>query len=334
MYRQDFISVNPLKNIKPLSEHKDKEFPCRALTEDEVNRLITMTINAEKRCGLTGYERSLVYRLALNTGLRFKEIYTLKRRDFIFGEINYVSVSSSNTKNQKPDECPFNPELAKDLKQYFDSQLAMPQTKAFSGMHKDSGSEQLLPDLELAKIEIVNDKGKIDFHSLRHTFGTMAALAGVGTEKLQKMMRHSDINLTMKYYVHIGISDKAKAVEKLPPIRMLKQKEAKTGTMDVPECHDEFLTLNPPKIQKNPANSNMLGFLRKEDIENVMSCKINNLQEVEAIRPRGFGPLTYGLEIRCSIQLSYGRLTSKVGVVYQLPWVVVNSFSLQLRAKY
>ncbi len=72
-------------------------------------------------------------------------------------------------------------------------------------MHKDSGSEQLLPDLELGIIDVVTDEGKIDFHSLRHTFGTMAAPAGVGVEKLQKMMRHSDINLTMKCYVHIHI---------------------------------------------------------------------------------------------------------------------------------
>ncbi len=78
--------------------------------------------------------------------------------------------------------------------------------------------------------------------------------------------------------------------------------------MDVLECHSKNLSVNSIKTHKNPVNSGFWGFSRKEDLENVMSCKIYNLQEVEAIRPRGFGPLTYGLEIRCSIQLSYGRL--------------------------
>ena len=91
----------------------------------------------------------------------------------------------------------------------------------------------------------------------------MAALAGVSPQELQKMMRHSDINLTMKYYVHIGVSDKAKAVNKLPPIQILKQKQAKTGTMDIPEINNENLSENPIKIQQNRAQMRFAKSMKK-----------------------------------------------------------------------
>ena len=39
---------------------------------------------------------------------------------------------------------------------------------------------------------------------------------------------------------------------------------------------------------------------------------LKNFKE-RVVRPRGFEPLTYGLEGRCSIQLSYGRIGTKGG---------------------
>jgi len=38
---------------------------------------------------------------------------------------------------------------------------------------------------------------RVDFHSLRHTFGTMFSLSGVTPRVAMDLMRHRDMRLTM-----------------------------------------------------------------------------------------------------------------------------------------
>ena len=56
----------------------------------------------------------------------------------------------------------------------------------------------------------------IDFHSLRHTFGTLLAASGVHPKVAQDLMRHSDINLTMSRYTHTLRGQTVSAIESLP----------------------------------------------------------------------------------------------------------------------
>ncbi|HUW34633.1 MAG TPA: tyrosine-type recombinase/integrase, partial [Planctomycetota bacterium] len=55
-----------------------------------------------------------------------------------------------------------------------------------------------------------------DFHSLRHTCGSLLAAAGVHPKVAQSIMRHSDINLTMARYSHVYNGQEAAAIAKLP----------------------------------------------------------------------------------------------------------------------
>ena len=307
MSRNSRISSNPIKHLRPLQEHDDKKRTRRSLTEKEINKLITATINAKKFNGLTGYERSLVYRIALGTGLRYNEIYTLKRNDITFGDEPCVTVRAVNAKNKKSESIPLNTELATELKQYYSDNLAMPQIKVFSGMWTDVGAKMLRQDLAIAGIEPETEDGIVDFHSLRHTFGTLLALSGVLPQEAQKLMRHSDINLTMNIYTHLRYADKAKAISKLPTIQIERQREPKTGTADTPENFSTNLSENPIKIHQNISKSSNDDISEATNTKAITSCNTNSLQKVTAIRPAGFGPAAYGLEIRCSIQLSYGR---------------------------
>ncbi|MHC4154613.1 MAG: tyrosine-type recombinase/integrase [Planctomycetota bacterium] len=54
----------------------------RALRFDEVLRLLAATEKAPTRFGMTGHERALLYLLALETGLRVKELRSLTVSSF------------------------------------------------------------------------------------------------------------------------------------------------------------------------------------------------------------------------------------------------------------
>lgn len=59
---------------------------------------------------------------------------------------------------------------------------------------------------------------KADFHSLRHTFGTLLNQARVPLATAQRLMRHSDPKLTAGIYTHVLLTDKAEELSKLPKL--------------------------------------------------------------------------------------------------------------------
>lgn len=50
------------------------------------------------------------------------------------------------------------------------------------------------------------------FHAFRHTFGTRLAAGGVPIQTVSKLMGHSDISVTAKYYINISDNEKESAI--------------------------------------------------------------------------------------------------------------------------
>jgi integrase len=74
-------------------------------------------------------------------------------------------------------------------------------------------------DLKAAGIPKRDAQGRtVDVHCLRHTFVTLLARNGVSPSVAQKLMRHSDIRLTMNTYTHLELADTAGAVAALPTV--------------------------------------------------------------------------------------------------------------------
>ena len=88
-------------------------------------------------------------------------------------------------------------------------------------------------DLDVAEIPYATDSGFADFHSLRHTFVSNLAAAGVHPKLAQQLARHSTITLTMDRYSHVGLLDMTTALESLPTVPALESQSLRaTGTTD------------------------------------------------------------------------------------------------------
>jgi len=224
---------SPVEHLQTINVRTDRRHDRRSLEPDEIRRLLEATLAAGKRFGMTGYERALLYRLAAETGQRRDELKSLKKSSFDFENLT-VTVEAGYTKNKKPAVLPLRKDTALVLQEYLAGK--MPSVKAFKVPVKTA--LMLKADLKAAKIPYIDDAGRYaDFHSLRHSTGSLLAAAGVHPKVIQSIMRHSDINLTMSRYTHIFRGQESEAVAGLPDLSLpskQNQKATATGTDNRP----------------------------------------------------------------------------------------------------
>lgn len=195
---------------------KDKGKVRRALAENEIGNLLGTTSSGLARYEMPGAERSLVYRLAVETGLRASEIAGLTRACFhLDAKLPTVFISGCGTKNGRDAELPLRPSTVALLRGHLESK--MPGSKAFRMPPSTETARMLRADLAAAGIPDKDAQGRVvDFHALRHTFLTLLAASGVHPKVAQDLARHSDINLTLSRYSHTILEQRSEAVAKLP----------------------------------------------------------------------------------------------------------------------
>ncbi len=210
----------------------------RALSSDEVRKLLEAKESEPERYNTTGHQRATLYLLAVETGLRASELRSLTVSSFDLNQCT-VTVKTEDAKNNKESTLPLREETAVLLKNFLSGKL--PGTPAFVMPSKYNMANMLRADLEAAGIDHKdNGEGKIDFHSLRHTTGSLLAASGTHPKVAQSIMRHSDINLTMSRYTHIFRGQESEAIANLPDFSLKNgQRQVSTGTDGKPEGHTE-----------------------------------------------------------------------------------------------
>ncbi|MBK8205178.1 MAG: tyrosine-type recombinase/integrase [Planctomycetes bacterium] len=219
------MNADPLLGVKGRNAKANRVHQRRALTATECRALLARTETGRDSHGMTGPERALLYRLALETGLRANELRTLTRSAFqLGGKQPSVTVAARHAKNRKAATLPLRPVMAGLLAHHVANML--PGAMVFSAMPQSNHTAEMLKaDLAAANIEYEVENQFADFHALRHTFITNLARAGVMPNVAKELARHSTITLTMDYYTHTSLGDHAAAAAKLPDLDVGKLAE-------------------------------------------------------------------------------------------------------------
>ncbi len=198
------LEVNPLVGLAKLRETQSQP---RWLTSEEIDALMTKAPDRLKVILIT----------FLNTGLRKGELIRLEWKDV---DLNgaFITVRHKGevtTKSKKERTVDLNTTVVDALRihrQKMKSRFGkLPQHVFVTGLGSPM-KNNLYRDIRLVFKDAGIEGAKI--HSLRHTFGSQAVMAGMDLVTLQKLMGHSDIKTTM-IYAHVDRAHMRSEVNRL-----------------------------------------------------------------------------------------------------------------------
>jgi len=231
----------------------DRRHDRRALTDEELARLIRAAESGPTVMGMTGPDRAMLYRVAVGTGFRANELRSLTPESFdLDGDPPTVTVEAGYSKHRRKDVQPIRQDLADLLRQWL---AARPTGEPVFGTMPEKTARMIRKDLQAAKKKWVeevkspevqkerqdsdflayrNTAGLVaDFHALRHTYVSRLVRSGANVKVAQELARHSTPMLTLGRYAHIEVLDQTKALAALPsidPVPAQREAALATGT--------------------------------------------------------------------------------------------------------
>ncbi len=347
----DRLMDNPFAKVKKADEAADCRRKRRALTEEELKRLLdatrrrplldAMTVRHGPRKGRAvakirpeaqehfealGHERALIYKTAVLTGMRKRELTRLTVGKLnLDGKVAFAKLDAADEKSREGSQIVIRDDLVADLREWLEYKLGVLRAEARRvgesipvrlpvETHVFRVPRDLVKimdrDLRLAGIPKHDELGRtVDVHALRHTFGTHLSMGGVAPRTAQAAMRHSSIDLTMNTYTDTRLLDMGEAMEALPELP-LNRGASKPGRVDgATGTENPFAPMFAPKADqpsktgstadKRPTNPQSQVAERPVDVSacpdkrnNPLTTAVNGLHQE---RETGFGPATSSL---------------------------------------
>lgn len=261
LVRDRRTGVDPVAHLTRSNVRTDVRLERRELTGDELRWFLQTSQNERDRCGLTGWQRHMLYATAVGTGLRASELASLTPESFdLTVNRSTVTIEAGQEKARRGDTLPIPSDLATLLRPWLATIPAdAPLWPGLWAVHKQAG-KMMRHDLTAARDAwlkaaqtpqecterertdscrtATRTGGRPMFHALRHTYLSRLGRAGVPAKVMQRLARHSTVELTLGRYTHANVHDLAAAVDKLPALPTGPQPEAvvlrATGTDEKP----------------------------------------------------------------------------------------------------
>ncbi len=283
--------TDTLVGVTGFNVREDRRHDRRTLGVDELRVLIEVTHSGPPWRKMAGPARALCYRLAVGTGLRYAEIESVTPESFDWkGNPATVMVAAGYTKNGEPAILPLPSDLALDLHAYVAS---LPSGRPIFPLAPDCGAKMLRPDLERAGIPYVDASGLVfDFHALRCQMATLADAAGVTPRVVQKLMRHSTLELTGRY-TRPRVVDLNNAAESLPSLRP-DSDHPHTSALAATGTEGGFAHRQPSETDDRPASNPVVDSTERQPINKAFAHHLptagDGLSRVEAYPDAMTGP--------------------------------------------
>jgi integrase len=204
-----------LRAVRGFNAREDPRHERRTIPVGELARLIEAAEAGPVVLGIAGPVRALCYRLAVCTGLRYSEIAGIMPGSFDW-KARSVTIAAAYAKNGRTATLPLPGDLAEDLEAFVGK---LPISSPVFPLPADKGAELVRVDLAAAGIPYQDDAGQFfDFHALRCEMATLADQAGVSPRVVQRLMRHSTLELTGRY-TRPRVADLDAAARKLPLLK-------------------------------------------------------------------------------------------------------------------
>lgn len=201
MVECEVITKNPAHRIKMQKE----DVKIGVFTDEQIRQMLNFYRRIKQReKGYVAYRDYMIIVTILGTGIRRGEIINLK-----WSDIDFINQSISVFgKSRRKDTLPITDKLSKELGAY----------KTFCKQHWGELSDfvfvkrdntQLTENALMLIFKYLGQKMnfkdvRVSAHTFRHTFCHRLAMSGMSAFAIQKLMRHQNISVTMRYVAMWG----------------------------------------------------------------------------------------------------------------------------------